>query len=35
MVKASTTKGYYKLLSHPYDRGMGKMSGSGGGQTVT
>jgi len=35
MVKASTTKGYYKLLSNPYDRGMGMMSGSGSSQTVT
>jgi len=35
MVKASSTKGYYKLLSNPYDRGMGMMSGSGGSQTVT
>ncbi|MGZ8916471.1 MAG: multicopper oxidase family protein [Methylobacter sp.] len=35
MVKASTTKGYYKLLSNPYDRGMGMMSGSGSSQTIT
>jgi FtsP/CotA-like multicopper oxidase with cupredoxin domain len=35
MVKASTTKGYYKLLSNPYDRGMGMMSGSGSSQQVT
>jgi FtsP/CotA-like multicopper oxidase with cupredoxin domain len=35
MVKASATKGYYKLLSNPYNRGMGMMSGSGSSQTVT
>jgi len=35
MVKASTTKGYYKLLSNPYDRGMGMMSGSGSSQMIT
>lgn len=35
MVKASVTRGYYKLLSTPYNRGMGMMSGSGSSQTVT
>jgi len=35
MVKASATKGYYKLLSNPYNRGMGMMSGSGSNQTIT
>jgi FtsP/CotA-like multicopper oxidase with cupredoxin domain len=35
LVKASTTKGYYKLLSNTYDRGMGMMSGSGSSQQVT
>ncbi|WP_432745941.1 multicopper oxidase family protein [Methylobacter sp. G7] len=34
MVKVSTTKGYYKLLSNPYDRGMSMMSG-GGSQQIT
>lgn len=35
LVKASTTKGYYKLISNPYDRGMGMMSGSGSSQQIT
>jgi FtsP/CotA-like multicopper oxidase with cupredoxin domain len=35
MVKASAAKGYYKLLSNPYNRGMGMMSGSGSSQTIT
>jgi len=36
LVKASTTKGYYKLLSNPYDRGMGMMMmGSGSSQQIT
>lgn len=35
MVKASATRGYYKLLSNPYNRGMGMMGGSGSSQTVT
>jgi FtsP/CotA-like multicopper oxidase with cupredoxin domain len=35
MVKASSTKGYYKLLSSPYSRGMNMMSGSGSSQQIT
>lgn len=35
LVKATATKGYYKLISSPYDRGMGMMSGSGSSQQVT